>query len=296
MSFDITRNGLNTDEVKEIYKGKRGDDFKNLIKGIIKKGKLKDEYVDLLISEKAMKEYNKAFTHKSADPFNNYENYEQLGDALYGHFIVYYYYRRYPQLLCPNGVKVVAKAKTKFGSKQVFSKIALKLGFWDYITVSFDERNSNRESILEDVFESFIGCTEALLNKQFNLIIGYSLIYDILENICNEIDMPCQYSLLENFITILKEIGDKKEGGLDKIDYRYETVITKDKYNRIRAIVTATINGIKLDIGKGESSTKDKSKEAASEDAVNFLKNNYRIVHKPKIEDDNVCNFANIKI
>ena len=59
---------------------------------------------------------------------------KQMGDLTINKFIVNYSYKRFPQLKCTEGVKVVARLRINYGSRQSFSEIAEKLGIWNYIS------------------------------------------------------------------------------------------------------------------------------------------------------------------
>ena len=85
----------------KLYLGSRNNDFKNMIIGLLTKGKLKPKYIEQLTDEKGMKAYDYAFTARTADPVNNYERFEQIGDVTANKFIVWYAYRRFPQLVHP---------------------------------------------------------------------------------------------------------------------------------------------------------------------------------------------------
>jgi len=220
----------NTDP--NLYLGLRGPPFKKLISDLLSLGNLKPKYITLLTSEESIKEYSKAFTAESRiHPEDNYERFEQIGDVAASHFIVSYFYRRYPQLDCSLGVKVVARLRINYGAKKSFSEIAEKLGFWDFIT-SLDQpeeketkktkdaksieekvkssycRARNMKDLLEDVFEAFIGCTEYLIDLNFRTGVGYAIIYNILENIFNKIDVSLSYEDLVDHKTQLKETFD----------------------------------------------------------------------------------------
>ena len=92
-----------------VYLGNRGNPFKDLITRFLQRGKLRPKYINTLTNTENMKLYGKAFTAASANATENYEIYEQLGDISANKFIVWYAYRRFPQLSCPKGVKVVAR-------------------------------------------------------------------------------------------------------------------------------------------------------------------------------------------
>jgi dsRNA-specific ribonuclease len=228
-----------------IYLGSRDEDFKKLIITILTRGRLKPKYIDLLTNEKSMAEYGNAFTAESADTVNNYERYEQLGDISANKFIVWYSYKRFPQLDCTEGVKVVARLRINYGATQMFSKLAEELGFWPFISCAIDpppvipgeERKKNNKkyrskhmkNLLEDVFEAFIGCTETLLDKAFRTGVGYAIVYDILTDIFNEKPMSLVYEDLYDSKTRLKETFDhynKKKVRMGEWVYRDEKEVT----------------------------------------------------------------------
>lgn len=193
---------------EEIFEGLRGEPFKQLITNLLKRGKLKDKYLRLLIDDYGISNYEQAFTSSSVNSENNYEIFEQLGDVTANKFIVWYMYRRFPQLNCPLGVKVVARLRINYGARQTFSDIANNLGFWDFISATVDERGHKKKDLLEDCFESFIGVTEFLLDKRTRPGVGYSIVYDILSSIFDEIDISLLYEDLYDAKTRLKELMD----------------------------------------------------------------------------------------
>jgi dsRNA-specific ribonuclease len=199
-----------------LYEGSRGEDFKEFIISLLKKGKLKDKYIQILTTEEAMEKYGFAFTADSrVNPENNYECYEQMGDAAASHFMVSYFFRRFPQLECSAGNKVVCRLRINYGAKQSFSSIATELGFWKFITCpetgnipKKKYRNTHMKDLLEDVFEAFLGCTEKLLDEAFRQGVGYAIIYDILSNIFDKIPISLEYEDLMDAKTRLKETFD----------------------------------------------------------------------------------------
>jgi len=202
------RSNMESDEILTVYHGSRGEDFKNLIYSLLKKGNLKDKYIEPLLDEDSMKVYDTVFTAESANPENNYQVFEQLGDVTANAFIVWYMYRRFPQLMCTEGVKVVARLRINYGSKQSFAKIAESLGFWPFISATDKEKSSNKKSLLEDTFEAFIGATQYLLDNQFINGVGNTIVYDILKNIFDGMDISLKYEDLYDAKTRLKEVFD----------------------------------------------------------------------------------------
>ena len=199
-----------------IYLGLRGEVFKDLITSLLEKGNLKPKYINRLTDEKSMESYGIAFTAVTANSENNYERFEQIGDLAANQFIVSYSYRRFPQLDCTQGVKVVARLRINYGAKEFFAIVADNLGFWPFISAAEDGekpntyyRKYNKRDLLEDVFEAFIGCTEYLLDKAYRPGVGYGIVYDILSNIFDEIPMSLAYEDLMDPKTRLKETFDK---------------------------------------------------------------------------------------
>ena len=197
------------EQSNEIYLGSRGADFKEMIHSFLRRGNLKAKYINLLTTNDNMILYGKAFTSDTVNPDDNYEIFEQLGDVSANKFLVWYSYKRFPQLFCPAGVKVVAQLRINYGSKKTFFKIGETLGFWQFISASEDERSRNKKSLLEDVFEAILGVTEYILDNAFRVGVGYGIVYDILTNIFNDEEMSLEYDDLKSAKTRIKEFFDK---------------------------------------------------------------------------------------
>ena len=221
----------------DLHTGSRGDDFKDLITGLLEKGKLKQKYIELLTNENSMKKYGNAFTAESrVHPEENYERYEQIGDVGASHFMASYFFRRFPQLECSAGVKVVCRLRINYGAKKSFSDFADKLGFWQFITCPEDGnipkrkyRDRHRKDLLEDVFEAFLGCTEYLLDEAFRHGVGYAIVYDILSNIFDKIPISLAYEDLVDAKSRLKETFDLKWISAEIGDIVYvNTIVTDD--------------------------------------------------------------------
>ena len=115
----MTDNSQNTDK----YLGSRGADFKGLIVSLLERGRLKPKYTDSLTSGESLKAYGQAFTAASADPVDNYERFEQIGDVTANKFIVWYAYKRFRSLIVPKG----SRLWPGFGSITVLRRLLLLL-------------------------------------------------------------------------------------------------------------------------------------------------------------------------
>ena len=201
--------------------------FYEMIYDLLKKGNLTDKHINDLLSPENLSKLDKAFTSKSAYPQlwqleatdpamadarkqaeHNYEIYEQLGDLSVNKFIVWYAYRRFPQLECSMGVKVVARLRINYGSRAKFAEIGQSLGFWEYITADEGERSTKMKDLLEDVVEAFIGCVEQILDRQYRPGVGYGIVHDILSAIFDKMEISLRYDDLYDPKTRLKELYD----------------------------------------------------------------------------------------
>jgi dsRNA-specific ribonuclease len=264
--------------MESIYNGPRDHTFTNMISSILKRGNISSKDIKMLTSPKNLEEFSKAFTSETADSDNNYEFYEQIGDSCVNHFLITYMYRRFPILKCAKGVKVVARLKIKYGSKDVFYKIAYDLGFWEFISASDLERSKNMKSLLEDVFEAFIGCIEYILNTSHVEGVGYGVVYAILSNIFDSIPISLSYENLHDAKTRLKEIFDFYKEKIGKLVYEEE---------RVELLNTTTIyrnyNGKKIVLGKGISSLAADSQQKAALVAIETLKKQNFVKEIPEI-------------
>jgi dsRNA-specific ribonuclease len=185
----------------------------------LNKGKLKQKYIDILTTQESINIYSAAFTSELIDEQENYQVYEQLGDLIGNQFIVWYIYRRFPQLKCMDGVKVAARLRINYGSKQSFYKFAEELGFWPFISATNDLRYRKKKDLLEDVFEAFLGATALILDEKIKIGVGNAAIYQLLKIIFNEIDISLRYEDLYDPKTRLKELFDIYEDKLGPLLY-----------------------------------------------------------------------------
>lgn len=273
-------------EKSQIYQGIRGEEFKQFISGLLARGKLTPKYMDILTSKESMIEYDMAFTAKDADEKNNYENFEQIGDVTANKFIIWYAYKRFPQLKCPDGVAVVSRLRINYGAKATFSRIGDRLGFWPFITATEEQRSVAKKSLIEDCFEAFIGCTEFLLDQSTRVGVGYAVAYDILTSIFDEEEISLKYENLYDGLTRLKEVFDAfhytKLGS-------YAILTTKDRETKLNTSVVYLSRGqaratpITKDneqyprddwqaLGRGVAAAKGDSQQKAAEKAIARLK------------------------
>ena len=262
------------------YYGDRHESFYNLIKSLLKKGKLKEHYIESLLTKESMNEYGKAFTSNSVTSYMNvssgkiesdinstcsYEIYEKLGDGVFDCFIGFYPYRRFPNMISVKDVKVLHIIRSNYGSKKQFSQIAENLGFWDYISSNIYQRNHQKKKLLEDVFEAFLGCTCNILDNEYKVGVGYAICYDILKTIFDDIELSTEFEVMQDYKSKLNEIFNQNKflGRIKYIDTRDDTYFYSSVYRE-------TERGT-IEIGKGKASIKKDAQQQAAKNALEFL-------------------------
>lgn len=197
------------------------DEFERFIQNLISKFRLDSKFSKVLMDPLSIKVYRKAFTHSSYSPRNNYEVFEQLGDITFNKFLVWYFHNRFTSFNSPFGVKIVARLRIKYGSKQLLADLANQFNFWDQIRLAESISAGRKLSILEDTFEAFIGATEYLIDQRLYLGLGYICCYQLLKSIFDSIPIHLSYEQLFDAKTRLKELFDVHKDTLGTIAYEY---------------------------------------------------------------------------
>lgn len=236
-------------------------DFSGFIKEVLVRAQINPKYMQVLTDRTDL--YQQAFTAASFDPRVNYEVLELLGDASANKFLAWYFYRRFPQLNCPTGVKVLARLKINYASKASFSKLADKMGFWPHIRASDDHKAQDRKSLLEDVLEAFLGATELILDDFFQAGVGFAIVNQLLTSLFDNIPISLQYEDLYDAKTRLKELFDIHQDKLGKLLY------TPDPPDQM--LVYRVINNDRILMGRGTGRTKSAQEQSASKAALKML-------------------------
>jgi dsRNA-specific ribonuclease len=243
---------------------------------------LPSKYVKILTDDESLKIYQQSFTSAAADPIDNYEYLEQMGDVTANKFLVYYFYRRFPVLKCTAGVKVVARLKINYGSKKVFSELARKEGFWDWINASEEEFSKCPIDLLEDTFEAFVGATESILDERVEPGVGAVAAELFLKRIFDAVDISLKYKDLYDSKTRLKELFDVFGEQLGKIKYsefrEYDSEGNQVTTSRVYRIMS---HRKPILMAVGISKLKADAQRAAAENAIDLLNSQNFIKHPP---------------
>jgi dsRNA-specific ribonuclease len=225
------------------YQGPRDETFKMFIDNILKDyGDISEKNRSDILDKEGLSYYYLSFTAPSFNPKENYEFLETLGDSTLNKAIMWYLARRFPAINCPDGIDILTRLKIKFIQKKSFASLSEKLGFLPFISTDFNRTISSREasfpggkesqrdssttvseemtSTLEDVFEAFFGATELIIDKKYNIGMGYKICYKIVSRLLDKINISINYEDIVDAKTRLKELFDhNKHKGIGIFDY-----------------------------------------------------------------------------
>lgn len=250
-----------------ILNGTRGPKFMAMIRSTIERSGLKKEYIDQLLDDPRSHDmYNSVFTHFSANSEKNYEWLEILGDSTLNKCVVWYISKRFPELQCPDGVKIIARLKINLISKKTFADIATRLDWWEFVTAEEEVKQTKKKKLLEDVFEAFFGATEMLIDSIVYPGSGYAICYRMVASLFNELDISLSYESLYDPITRLKEVFDyfKDIGNFQFISEK------KDGHQHVTLV--QVLHHQRQAIGFGIASLLDDAKQKACQRGLENLK------------------------
>ena len=263
----------------EIYSGDRGINFENMLRNILKKGKLKKEYIDRIIKN-GMPLYSQAFTHPTADENNNYEPLEFLGDSIVNCVIVWYLSRRFPQLNCQDGVKILARLKINLVSKKIFANFGSELNFWKYVSADKETRDTKMKKTLEDVFEAFFGATQKLIDSEIRMGVGYSICYNIIQNLFENMQISLKYEDLYDPKTRLKEVFDFFKDKIGQVKYENERVERIQYVKVYRLYTDERGKKQKILLGQGSAALKPDAVQKAASRAIEYLNREGKFINE----------------
>lgn len=208
--------------------------------------------------------YKEAFTHasyanESHKKLKDYERLEFMGDAVLQLYVSEFIFKLFPDV--PEGV--LTTLRSKLVREESLARFAreMKLGECIYLGVG-EERTGgrNRDSVLANIFESFIGAIYLDCGKDEVIKILEETIYKHV----NDLD----YDDITDYKTTLQELiqGDKRK------TVTYELVETSGPSNAPVFKMKVMMDEMCLGIGTGSS--KKKAEQRAAKDALNKMAKN----------------------
>ena len=224
--------------------------------------------------------YSQAFTHPTADENNNYEPLDFLGDSIVNCVIVWYLSRRFPQLNCQDGVKILARLKINLVSKKVFANFGSELDFWKYVSADKETRDTKMKKTLEDVFEAFFGATQKLIDSEIRMGVGYSICYNIIQNLFENMQISLKYEDLYDPKTRLKEVFDFFKDKIGQVKYENERVERIQYVKVYRLYTDERGKKQKILLGQGSAALKPDAVQKAASRAIEYLNREGKFIKK----------------
>lgn len=207
---------------------------------------------------KSNRNYREAFTHRSFSNEHNldysYERLEFLGDSILGESISTYIWHLFPN----KDEGQLTSLRSKAVRQETLAAVAIALGLQDYLFLGNGEKNTGgqqRESILSDVFESFLAAVY--------LDLGNSAVKKILDLTLFELIKTNQLETIIDYKTKLQELVQAEKR--DPINYKTIEQIKKD--NVTYFIVHVYLDN-KILMGKGVGTNKKKAEQEAAKSAL----------------------------
>jgi dsRNA-specific ribonuclease len=198
--------------------------FRLFIISLLERLDLNEQSLASFTDEESMIEFSRAFTHKSWSPSFNYERYEFLGDTIVNDAVAHYISINFPRI---QNVAWMTRIKHTLISKKYLASIAHKADFARFFRYgetlapilkgSYEHANKtlNKEylSILEDVFEAFIGALRDVVDKKTVGGVGGIIARRMVHTFLDKNTVPVTYEEIFDPKSRLKEIYDKYHWG-----------------------------------------------------------------------------------
>ncbi|MEJ6400587.1 ribonuclease III [Nicoliella lavandulae] len=186
-----------------------------------------------------------------------YERIEFLGDAVYELVVSEYIFKRYPEL--PQGQ--LTRLRAAMVNEQSFSSFARECHFDKYIRLGHGEEKANarnRDSLLCDIFESFIGAV--YLDQGIQPVIRF----------CKKVIFPkLDEGWFDEFFDHKTELQEKAQVN-GPVDIEYHLLDENGPENRRRFKISVTIDGKEYGVGTGHS--KKNAEQGAAKQALQHFK------------------------
>jgi dsRNA-specific ribonuclease len=278
--------------------------FRDFHVSLLHRGNVKDEHIELFLSDKNMAELKKAFTHPSYDPVNNFEMYELLGDGTINEFVPYYTRDRFPRIV---SVKWLTRIKHNLVGGKQLAIFARKEGLEEHILYGEEVailkakapkdvrhykakkgKKNDYFSVLEDVMEAYFGClTTIIQNSGKSHGVAVQISHNILRSFFDVEEISTKYEDVFDAISRLKELYESKKRGFKwPNDQAY--VVTSGGYGAPTASFKADVYGWprgdkkpedknKVLLATATAEDKDEAKQKAATKALAILDSSYGI-------------------
>lgn len=205
--------------------------------------------------------YQEAFTHasyanESHRQKRDYERLEFMGDAVLQLYVSEFIFKLFPDV--PEGT--LTTLRSKLVREESLARFSRELGLGELLYLGVGEEKSggrDRDSVLANIFESFIGAIYLDCGKEQVIKILEETIYLHV----NDLD----YDEITDYKTTLQELIQADQ----RRTVSYELLDTTGPSNAPEFTVAVIMDDMKLGTGKGTS--KKRAEQKAAKDALNKL-------------------------
>ncbi len=202
--------------------------FREFISDLLLRIGLTNEQLGIVFSARNsdmnFNEFAKCFITRSSDTMYNYEMYELTGDTCINKAIVMYFFKVLQSVqerkrlreeekgrIYHPDVRLVDyfnKLKAAYISTKVFSDIARRLGFEEFIQYGPRDVHDEKDAILEDSFEAFFGCFEIMIDRYIQPHYSHHYVSSYVTYLFNSRNINYHPDVVYDPITLLKETND----------------------------------------------------------------------------------------
>ena len=217
------RKALHTDQADVKWYNQHLSDFQ--IKSFVGKillyhAKVDRQWIDTLLDAEGVATFRQAFTHWSIPDEMNYELFEMLGDTTYNKIVAFYMVGRFKELMKdPDANYKLTEAGKLYKGRNVADKFSDTLGLPTMARWRSLKYGQSPVKIIEmdnkfktDLFESFIGAVELVVDRKVHPFAGYSVVYNMLASLFDGIEMTTDLRKTKPATSQLKELVDRLHG------------------------------------------------------------------------------------
>lgn len=204
-----------------------------------------------------VKIYEQAFTHQSYVnenknlKLNNYERLELLGDSVLQLLTTEFLYKNFTDL----DEGELTKLRQLAVRTESIARFATQLKLYEVIKLGKGERDPHRESLLADVFESFLGAL--YVDGQHEAIVSL-----LSETVFKALESNEFADNLRNYKAEFQELIQADDRG----NIEYIVINSTGPAHQMIFTVNLLVDGIKM--GKGKGTTKKEAENFAAKDAL----------------------------
>ncbi len=206
--------------------------------------------------------YKEAFTHSSyaneaANKVKDYERLEFMGDAVLQLFVSEYIFGLFPEY--PEGS--LTTLRSKLVREETLARFSVELGLGELLYLGVGEEKNGgrkRESVLANIFESFVGALYLDCGKEEVIKILEKTIY-------THVDDMDKYEDIADYKTKLQELIQADE----RKTVSYQLISSTGPANAPEFKINAVMDDMILGTGVGTS--KKRAEQQAAKDALNKM-------------------------